>query len=131
LMQIDALPSHVVTVVASNHPELLDRAVWRRFQLRLELPAPTQPMLEAWFRRFQDRLEQPLGFTPRSLAMRLKGLSFAEVEQFGEDVLRRHVLALPDSDLKQVVKTRLGVWQQRFTVGNDSVNHPARERPPE
>jgi AAA+ superfamily predicted ATPase len=116
LMQIDALPSHVVTVVASNHPELLDRAVWRRFQLRLELLAPTQPMLEEWFRRFQERLNQPLGFTARSLAMRLNGLNFAEAEQFSEDVLRRHVLALPGSDLKQIVKTRLDVWQQRFTV---------------
>jgi SpoVK/Ycf46/Vps4 family AAA+-type ATPase len=116
LMQIDALPSHVVTVVASNHPELLDRAVWRRFQLRLELPPPNQAMLEEWFRRFQDRLGEPLGWTPRSLAMRLKGLSFAEAEQFGEDVLRRHVLALPDSNLKRIVQTRLEAWQQRFTV---------------
>jgi AAA+ superfamily predicted ATPase len=40
LLQIDALPSYVVVVTASNHPELLDRAVWRRFQLRLELPMP-------------------------------------------------------------------------------------------
>ncbi|MBK8637432.1 MAG: AAA family ATPase [Chromatiaceae bacterium] len=116
LMQIDALPSHVVTVVASNHPELLDRAVWRRFQLRLELPPPNQATLEEWFRRFQDRLGEPLGWPPRSLAMRLKGLSFAEAEQFGEDVLRRHVLALPDSNLKRIVQTRLEAWQQRFTV---------------
>jgi AAA+ superfamily predicted ATPase len=123
-MQIDSLPSHVVTIVAGNHPELLDRAVWRRFQLRLELPAPRQPMLDAWLRRLQDRLDQPLGFTPRSLATRLKGLSFAEAEQFAEDVLRCHVLAFPNNDLKRVVKTRLGIWQQRFTVGNDSVAHP-------
>jgi AAA+ superfamily predicted ATPase len=120
LMQVDALPSHVVTVVASNHPELLDRAVWRRFQVRLELPSPTQALLEEWFRRFQARLDQPLGFTPRSLAMRLKGLSFAEAEQFAEDVLRRHVLALPESNLKQIIKTRLEAWQQRFTVKPDS-----------
>ena len=32
LLQIDALPSHVVVVTATNHAELLDRAVWRRFQ---------------------------------------------------------------------------------------------------
>lgn len=119
LMQIDALPSHAVTVVASNHPELLDRAVWRRFQLRLELPSPTQAMLEEWFRRLQDRLDKPLGWYPRSLAIRLKGSSFAEAEQFAEDVLRRHVLALPDSNLKQIVQTRLDAWQQRYSVKSD------------
>src|SRR6185369_10938207 len=42
LMQIDDLPPHVVVATATNHPELLDRAVWRRFQLRLELPPPTR-----------------------------------------------------------------------------------------
>ena len=42
LLNIDALPSYVVVVTATNHPELLDRAVWRRFQLRLELPPPNR-----------------------------------------------------------------------------------------
>ena len=38
LLQVDALPSYVVIVTASNHPELLDRAVWRRFQVRPAAP---------------------------------------------------------------------------------------------
>jgi hypothetical protein len=33
-MQIDDLPSHVVVVAASSHPELLDRAPGRRFEDR-------------------------------------------------------------------------------------------------
>lgn len=37
LLQIDALPSHVVVVTATNHAELLDRAVWRRFNSDLSL----------------------------------------------------------------------------------------------
>src|SRR5712671_897536 len=48
LLQIDALPSYVVVVTATNHPELLDRAVWRRFQLRLHLPAPSRAQAEDW-----------------------------------------------------------------------------------
>ena len=51
LLQVDALPSHVVVVGASNHPELLDRAVHRRFQLRLELPLPGKIARIAWFER--------------------------------------------------------------------------------
>lgn len=38
LMQIDNLPSHVMVIGATNHAELLDRAVWRRFQVRMTLP---------------------------------------------------------------------------------------------
>jgi len=41
LMQIDELPSYTIVAAATNHPELLDRAAWRRFQLRLALPRPT------------------------------------------------------------------------------------------
>ncbi|WP_269057578.1 AAA family ATPase, partial [Streptococcus pneumoniae] len=48
LLQIDTLPSYVVTIAATNHPELLDRAAWRRFQLRCELPAPTPSQVEQW-----------------------------------------------------------------------------------
>lgn len=34
LLQIDRLPPHVILVGATNHGELLDRAAWRRFQIR-------------------------------------------------------------------------------------------------
>ena len=116
LLQIDALPSYVVAVAASNHPELLDRAVWRRFQIRLELPSPTQGQIEEWFRRFEKRHRQPLGLPPRSLAQRLRGLSFAEVEDFGTDVLRKIALEQPDSDINAIVERRLRHWKKRYTL---------------
>ena len=43
---MDRLPSYVVVITASNHPELLDRAVWRRFQLRLNLEGPDKSQIE-------------------------------------------------------------------------------------
>src|ERR1700690_3905253 len=61
LMQVDSLPSHVVVVGATNHPELLDRAVWRRFQVRIELPQPNRASLAEWFAHFERRINQPLG----------------------------------------------------------------------
>ncbi len=116
LLQIDALPSYVVVVTASNHPELLDRAVWRRFQIRLELPQPTQGQIEEWFRRFENRHGHPLGLSPRSLAQRLRGLSFAEIEDFGTDVLRKIVLDQPGADDKSIVEGRLRHWKKRFAL---------------
>ena len=116
LLQIDALPSYVIVVTASNHPELLDRAVWRRFQVRLELPMPKQGQIEEWFRRFEKRTGYTLGLSPRSLAQRLKGLSFSEVEDFGTEVLRKVVLEQPDADIKKIVERRLFHWKKRFTL---------------
>lgn len=117
LLQIDALPSHVVVVTATNHAELLDRAVWRRFQLRLEMPAPTAAQKEAWFVRLQERLAAPLGMTPKALASKLPAASFSDLEQFCEDIQRRFVLALPEANLKEVVADRLKQWRARFTLG--------------
>ena len=116
LLQIDALPSYVVVVTASNHPELLDRAVWRRFQIRLELPVPKQGQIEEWFRRFERRTGHELGLSPRSLAQSLKGLSFAEIENFGTDVLRRIALKQPEADAKKIAGQCLGQWKKRFTL---------------
>ena len=116
LLQVDALPSYVVVVTASNHPELLDRAVWRRFQIRLELPPPKQGQVEEWFRRFEKRTGHGLGWSHRSLAQSLKGLSFAEVEDFGTDVLRRIALNQADADTKKIVGQCLRQWKKRFMM---------------
>ena len=116
LLQIDDLPSHVVVVTATNHPELLDRAVWRRFQLRLNLPAPTLSLAEEWFCRFEKRLGESLGYKPATLAKRLKGLSFSELEQFALDVQRQYVLTLPDRDVRAIVTERLRQWQNRSSA---------------
>jgi len=122
LLQIDALPSYVVVVVASNHPELLDRAVWRRFQIRLGLPPPSQVQIEAWFRRFARRHKLAFGVTARSLACRLRGLSFAEIEDFGTDVLRRIALEQPGADVKKIVQRRLRHWKKRYAPQKPSAS---------
>ena len=120
LLQIDALPSHVVVITATNHAELLDRAVWRRFQLRLEMPAPTLAQKEDWFRRLQEKLEVPLGMTPKSLAAKLNVGNFSDLEQFCEDVQRRYVLSLPNANLKTILQERLKQWQSRFSIPTQS-----------
>jgi len=124
LLQVDALPSYVVVVTATNHPELLDRAVWRRFQLRLRLPTPSQSQSEEWFRRFEQRLGTNLGHPYNTLTKKLKGLSFSELEQFGLDVQRRYVLSLPDADIRRIINDRLTQWEERFTPQTNKDGDP-------
>ena len=116
LLQIDALPSHVVVVTATNHSELLDRAVWRRFQLRLTLPAPTLAQRTAWFERFQKKIGVSLGIAPKTLATKLKVSSFSDLEQFCQDIHRRFVLALPSGDIKTIIADRMEQWKHRASI---------------
>src|SRR6266849_7627751 len=77
LMQVDDLPSYSIIAGATNHPELLDRASWRRFQLRLTLPMPTTQALAMYIENFVRRFEEPLGPSPLSIAKQLGKISFA------------------------------------------------------
>lgn len=113
LLQVDQLPSHVVVVTATNHSELLDRAVWRRFQLRLDLPAPGKGQRMAWLQMFESRSGLQLGYSPDHLARLLAGMSFAELEQFAQDVQRRYVLTMPCGDVRGIVSDRLKQWTNR------------------
>ena len=113
LMQIDSLPSHVVVIGATNHAELLDRAVWRRFQIRMTLPEPTRARLAEWFANFERRIKMPLGYAPETLAKKLSGLNFAEAEEFGASVFRQYVLEQPDSNIKKIVDRTLKNWPAR------------------
>ena len=122
LLQVDALPSYVVVVTATNHAELLDRAVWRRFQLRLSLPSPTTVLIKAWLVRFEASMGESLGSDPGKLARQLRGLSFAELEEFCSDVRRRRVLALPEADLPRLVRERLRQWKDRSGPPTTVVN---------
>jgi SpoVK/Ycf46/Vps4 family AAA+-type ATPase len=106
LLQIDQLPPHVVLIGATNHSELLDRAAWRRFQIRAELTTPSRAQATRFLERLTARMGD-LGFAPRTLADKLAGASYAELEEFALDIRRRVVLELPDSDLRRIVRERL------------------------
>ena len=109
LMQVDELPSYTVVAAATNHPELLDRAAWRRFQLRLALPIPTVKALTAYIDAFAIRLDQPLGHSSASIVKRLGRISYAEAEEFCLDVRRRQVLALGEKNLRTIITEQLEI----------------------
>ncbi len=107
LLQIDELPSHVVVVAATNHPELLDRAVWRRFHVRLAMPAPTSLQVREWFALFSRRFGIELLNSAAALDKRFAGRSFSDLEEFALDVLRQAVLAGPDGDMRMIIRQQL------------------------
>jgi len=113
LMNVDELPSYSIVVAATNHSELLDRAVWRRFQLRLALPAPTQKQLIRYFERFFESIGDKPGTSPATMVKRLGALSYAEAEEFTLDIRRREVLAMKELPLKEIIEAQLKLWEVR------------------
>ena len=113
LMGVDELPSYTVVIAATNHSELLDRAVWRRFQLRLDLPTPTEKDLVKYFKRFLISQGDPAYISASTIAKRLGSISYAEAEEFTLDVLRRDVMTMKALKLKKIIEEQLKLWEER------------------
>ena len=80
LQEIDDWPFSGLMIAATNHPELLDPAVWRRFERIVRFPMPTDEQIS-------KAVQQQIGNEKSSkqwgaiLAQALGGMSFAEVER--------------------------------------------------
>jgi SpoVK/Ycf46/Vps4 family AAA+-type ATPase len=91
LMQIDQLPSYTVIVGATNHPELLDRAAWRRFQICLELPTPTEQLLKKYFEQFLSTMGQKKDYASK-ITKAVGRISFSAAEQLCLNLRRKQIL---------------------------------------
>ena len=111
LLQMDGVPSHAIVIAASNHPELLDRAAHRRFELRLELPLPGKVARVLWFERLLAEFEEPAGVSADTLARKTAGASFSQLQDLADDIRRRHVLT-PGMSLRRLLTDRLQRWRE-------------------
>lgn len=129
LLQIDALPSYVVTVVATNHAELLDRAVWRRFELRLSLPQPTRTELAQFLDGAFAKWPERPGIDGKAVAAQLHPLSYAEATDFCHDIRRRYVLEDGARKLTEIVSHELLLWRDRLMPESDAVRSDQASAP--
>jgi len=120
LTQIDRLPDYVVAIAASNHPELLDRAAWRRFQVRIRLPAPNKQQTARFVETFSASRRFNFGLSPSTIADGLAGHSYAEVEEFCVDVLRQAILQGQMDAPIEVTQNKLKQWHERASVRTGS-----------
>lgn len=60
LQNMDSMPKHCVLIAATNHPELLDRAVWRRFLQKIEVGMPKREELIELIRLFSGEEQNKL-----------------------------------------------------------------------
>ncbi len=130
LLQVDDLPSWTIVAAATNHSELLDRAAWRRFQLRLELPRPTTQQVATFVERFflARQLAKEAQGLPQRIAAALRRASFAEVEDVCTSILRRYVLSMNESSLDELLKAELEEWRRRAVPNNSDFVKRTRAR---
>jgi hypothetical protein len=99
IQQIDDWPCSGVLLAATNHPRLLDPAIWRRFDLHIEFPLPDQEGII----RFIETGLTPYFSAAREwsglLAVAFTGRSYNDIER---DLLAaRRIAALGNVPLEQ------------------------------
>ena len=108
LQNIDALPDETILLAVTNHDQLLDYAIWRRFTFRLAMPMPDQELREQLWAQFLGAYV-PSQLSVDQLAQRSSGLSGAAIEQVCLDAKRAAILAAKPQVEETEVFRRLGL----------------------
>lgn len=115
LLQIDKLPSHVIVITASNHPELLDKAVWRRFQLRLELKKPTKKEIKVYLKKFQNKLKD-IKLPINTMATTLIGASYSDINEICNNITRKYILSFEQGNIENIADDVLSEWKNQYHI---------------
>jgi ATP-dependent 26S proteasome regulatory subunit len=86
IQNLDMIGQHSIVLAATNHQELLDSAIWRRFGYRLALDFPSADLRAAMWEQFLD----PLHFSKRQVALLVDLSEGAAGGDIQEVALRLH-----------------------------------------
>lgn len=90
IQNLDTLGTQSIVIAATNHHELLDSAVWRRFSYRLELTFPTAEMR----RQIWEGALGQLDFGPRDMELLVdlsEGFTGSDINEVGLRLHRRRI----------------------------------------
>lgn len=123
---LDSLDDHAVVIAATNHPQLLDSAIWRRFPYKVELDAPNEAVRSDLWRHFLFEDDAAASLAP-ILAQVAAGLSGADIQMIALAARRQAVIEGHPLDIPAVVAAVLKAVAGR-SAAPASVHHLPSER---
>lgn len=111
LLFLDEAPTYSPVIAATNHPDLMDKAAWRRFSVRLRIEAPSLSSLEMFFTNWRQRHGVDLGLASSTLAKAVVGSSYAEALDLAEAIARRVVLAGTSASPRTIAQAEVKRFQ--------------------
>ena len=113
LQEVDQWPDSGLLLAATNHPELVDPALWRRFDLVLKFDAPDAAAIAGAIKRFLGDDLKLFESWIDVLAAGLQGQSLSDVERSINTLRRGHVLQT--APLEQLIGSTLGQRQEALS----------------
>lgn len=99
IQSLDTIGTQSIVVAATNHQELLDSAIWRRFSYRLALTFPSEFERQMMWEQFLN----PLRFRPREIELLVdlsEGFSGSDIREACLRLNRRRIAAQRKPELK-------------------------------
>lgn len=128
LQNLDALGPQTIVIAATNHEELLDRAVWRRFSYRLQIDLPSTTERAAMW----DALLSRMKFEKRDVAILAdlsEGFSGSDIQEAALRLHRRKVTTQVTPDLSTAFKALLNLSTGAGEGSKRFLSAVANERP--
>jgi len=111
LQEIDDWPSTGILIAATNHPDLLDPAVWRRFEMVLDFSMPSNAQVLEAVRALLGPIDAKVIPLCNVVALVLRGLSFSEIERELLNARRESVIqrAPIENSIERMIKRRMSL----------------------
>lgn len=90
LKELDNWPSYSIIIAATNHPQILDKAIWRRFDLILNLDLPNDELKKQLLRKYLP--ENISDYKIKIISTFLKNVSPADIEKYGKKIKRKSII---------------------------------------
>ncbi len=110
LQTIDRWPATGLLLAATNHPDLLDPAIWRRFDRIIEFPVPSREVIEPFIKGLFDADDtiNSWGEWISILAIALGGSSFSDISRFVNNARRESVIN--ERPILEVLESDVHIW---------------------
>ena len=121
LQNIDAMSGDSLLIAATNHEQLLDSAVWRRFDYKLEIELPDINAILKMLDLFLNGSVILAEKEKRELACVLLGLSGAEIEEIIKKAIRNAIIF--NNEI-----SKLNIYDELFSTKNIVITDDVGER---
>lgn len=99
---IDEMPNETLLIAATNHPKVIDSALLRRFQLRLEFVLPTSKQLDNYY----DTLLKPFPEEFKNIK-RSYNISYAEAKDITFSAVKNAIIASEEAKEKAGIRENI------------------------
>lgn len=111
LQNVDAMSSDSLLLAATNHEQLLDPAVWRRFDYKLKIELPDEDAIIKMVDLFTNESKVLSQKETKEIASAFRGLSGADIEEIVKKAFRNAIIHERDF-------SKLNIYEELFVFKN-------------